>query len=80
MTKACLMLTASRVDVEPLNQIAGALQQVTRFYEGDQCTCVLLVTFPPGSPAWDQWMASRALDGMPPMRPHSIQSDVAPML
>jgi hypothetical protein len=74
MTKAFVMLTASRVEPGEVKAIAGAVQQETRLYEGDQCVCVLLVTFPPGSPQYEQFHRANTLDGAP--RLDSIGSDV----
>lgn len=78
MEKAFVMLTASRVEAGPINAIAGALQQETRLFQGDQCVCVILVTFPPGSPEWEKWNAGRTLDAMPAVRPDSVASDAPP--
>ncbi len=75
MEKAFVMLTASRVDAGPVNQVAGALQQETRLYQGDQCVCVILCTFPPGSPEWEKWNAARTLDTQSLVRTDSVQSD-----
>lgn len=77
MTKAFVMLNASRVDVGPMKEVAGAVQQETRLFDGEQCVCVLLVTFPPGSPEWMKWAAARTLDGMPTVRVDSVHSDAA---
>lgn len=66
MAQAFIALTADRTEVGPLRQVAGALQQETRLYQGDQCVCKLLITFPPGSPEWERWSSGRTLDGMPP--------------
>jgi len=60
-----VVLTASRVETGPVESVAGALQQETRMFDGEQCICVLLVTFPPGSPEWMKWTVARTLDGMP---------------
>ncbi len=64
MSKAFVMLTAERVEAGPVREVAGALQQETRLFQGDQCVCVLLVTYPPDSPEWVKWAAARTLDGM----------------
>jgi hypothetical protein len=77
MTKAFVMLTADRVEPGPVAQVAGALQQETRLFENGQCVCVLLVTFPPGSPEWEKWQAARTLDSAPAVRTDSIRSDAA---
>jgi hypothetical protein len=79
MSKAFVMLTAERVEAGPINQVAGALQQETRLFQDGQCVCVLLVTFPPGSPEWVKWTAARTLDTEPTVRTGSIQSDVQPV-
>ena len=63
--KAFVMLTASHVEAGPVRDVTGALQQETRLFDGDQCVCVLLVTFPPGSPEWVRWNQVRTLDGAP---------------
>jgi hypothetical protein len=60
--KAFVMLTASRVEAGPVRNVGGALQQETRLFDGDQCVCVLLVTFPPGSPEWIKGNQIRTLD------------------
>lgn len=75
--KAFVMLTASHVETGPVKSVAGALQQETRLFDGDQCVCVLLVTFPIGSPQWVKWNRIRTLDGMPAHRTDSVQSDAA---
>jgi hypothetical protein len=79
MTKqAFVMLTASRVEHGEIRQVAGALQQETRLYgDGEQCVCVLLVTYPAGSPEWERWAAAgRAVDGAPKgPQLNSISSD-----
>ena len=76
---AFVMVTGSRMDVGPVQYIAGALQQEIRVFSGDQCVCVVLATFPAGSPEWEKYHAQgRALDGMPPVRQDSVQSDAAP--
>lgn len=75
MTKAFVMITADRVDHGELRLVSGALQQETRLYEGDRCVCALLVTYPTGSPVWEQWVTSRRLDGLPAVRTDSIHSD-----
>jgi hypothetical protein len=64
MSKAFVTLMAERVVVGPVKQVAGALQQETRLFQDGECVCVLLVTFPPGSPEWMKWAAARTLDGM----------------
>ncbi len=64
MTKAFVMLTAERVEAGPVREVAGALQQETRLFHGGQCVCVLLVTYPAGSPEWMKWASARTLDGM----------------
>jgi hypothetical protein len=64
-SKAFVMLTASRVKTGPVRSVAGALQQETHLYDGDQCVCVLLVTFPIGSPEWIKWNQIRTLDSQP---------------
>lgn len=73
--KAFLMLNATRVEAGPVREVAGALQQESRLFDGDHCVCVLLVTFPPGSPAWESFHAGRTLDSMPSVRNDSICSD-----
>lgn len=78
MTTAFVMLTADRVEPGPVQQVAGALQQETRIFQGEQCVCVLLVTYPPGSPEWERWAAARTLDSLPAVRTESIRSDAAP--
>lgn len=65
MTKAFVMLTGDRTETGPVRLVGGALQQETRIYQGEQCACVLLVTFPEGSPEWERYQAARTLDGMP---------------
>ena len=65
MTSAFVTLTADRVQAGPVREVAGALQQETRLFMADDCVCVLLVTFPPGSPEWMRWAQRRSLDGMP---------------
>ena len=77
MTKAFVMLTADRVEPGPVTQVAGALQQETRIFQNEQCVCVLLVTYPPGSPEWEKWQAARTLDGAPCVRVDSIHTDAA---
>ncbi|WP_290906281.1 hypothetical protein [Aquabacterium sp.] len=62
MTKAFISLTAERLKVGPLKEVAGALQQETRLFQGGECVCVLLVTYPAGSPEWMKWAAARTLD------------------
>ena len=75
--QAFIVLNADRTEVGEPHLQAGALQQETRLYEGDRCVCVLLVTFPQGSPEWERYAAKgRAVDGTPaPVRPGTIQSD-----
>ena len=75
MSKAFVMLTAERVEAGEVHPVAGALQQETRLYQDGQCVCVLLVTFPPGSPEWMKWASARTLDGLPTVRSDSVQSD-----
>lgn len=75
MSKAFVTLAAERVAVGPVKQVAGAVQQETRLFHGGECVCVLLVTFPPGSPEWMKWAAARTLDGMP--RSHAEASERA---
>lgn len=65
MSKAFVMLAADRVETGALREVHGALQQEVRLHQGGQCVCVLLVTYPAGSPEWERWMASRTLDGAP---------------
>jgi hypothetical protein len=65
MTKAFVTLMAERVVAGPIKQVAGALQQETRLLQGGECVCVLLVTYPPGSPEWMKWAAARTLDSEP---------------
>jgi hypothetical protein len=69
MSKAFVMLTATRIQAGPISYVAGALQQETHLFDGDQCVCKLLVTFPAGSPQWEEYQRSRTLDGAPPMQP-----------
>lgn len=75
MTKAFLMLQADRTEVGEIRDVAGALQQETRLYQGNDCVCVLLVTFPIGSPEWERWHAGRTLDGMPAPRGADLVHD-----
>lgn len=77
MTKAFVMLAADHMEAGPMQQVTGALQQETRLYQNGECVCVLLVTFPVGSPEWQRWSDSRTLDGMPSVRSDSILSDAA---
>jgi hypothetical protein len=63
--KAFVTLAAERVVAGPVQEVAGAVQQETRLFQGGECVCVLLVTFPPGSPEWMKWAAGRTLDSMP---------------
>jgi len=65
MKQAFIALTADRAEAGPIRQVAGAVQQETRLFQGDQCVCVLLVTFPPGSPEWERWHSARTLDAVP---------------
>ncbi len=65
MTQAFITLTADRVHTGPVQMVAGALQQETRLFQGDQFVCKLLVIYPPGSPEWMKWQARRTLDGSP---------------
>jgi hypothetical protein len=75
--KAFVVITGSRQETGAPTIVGGSLQQETRVYEGDDCVCTVLVIFPAGSPEWERYHAGgRALDGMPPVRNHSIQSDV----
>jgi hypothetical protein len=75
MSKAFVMLSADRVEHGEIREVAGALQQEHRLFQGGSCVCVLLVTFPPGSPEWERWSAARTLDGMSTVRADSIASD-----
>lgn len=65
MTKAFVMLTADQVQTGELRLVGGALQQEVRLQHGGQCVCVLLVTYPQGSPEWERWHSTRTLDGQP---------------
>jgi len=62
MTKAFLMINATRVDVSEPRLVAGALQQELRLYDGDVCGCVVLATYPAGSAEWEKFHAARRLD------------------
>ncbi len=63
MTKqAVIVLQADRVVPGPITYFGGVLQQETRLFQGDECACVLLLTFPTGSPEWEKWHAARTLD------------------
>lgn len=62
-TQAFISLAAERIDPGPLRWVGGVLQQETRLYVSEQCVCVLLVSFPPGSPEWLKGQRLRALDG-----------------
>lgn len=77
MTKAFVMLSATHVDVGPMKEMTGAIQQETRLYDGEQCVCTLLVTYPAGSPEWEKHQRTRTLDGLSAVRNDSIQSDVS---
>jgi hypothetical protein len=63
--KAFVTLMAERVVAGPIREVAGAVQQETKLFHDGQCVCVLLVTFPPGSPEWMKWAAGRTLDSQP---------------
>ncbi len=75
MTKAFITLAAERLEVGPLTEVRfpgrgrcetrAVLQQETRLFQDGQCVCVLLVTYPPGSPEWMKWAAARTLDSAP---------------
>jgi hypothetical protein len=73
--KAFVMLSAERVEAGPIAVVAGALQQETRLYHSGECVCVLLVTYPQGSPEWQRWHAATTLDSRPVVRVDSIHSD-----
>jgi hypothetical protein len=76
MTKAFVVLTATRIQPGPISYVAGALQQETHLFDGDQCVCKLLVTFPAGSPQWEEYQRrGRALDGVPAIRPEALPMD-----
>lgn len=64
MKTAFISLAAERVEPGPLRWVAGVLQQETRLFVQEQCVCVLLVSFPPGSPEWERAQSLRSLDGM----------------
>lgn len=64
MAKAFISLAADRIEPGPLRWVGDVLQQETRLFMGRDCVCVLLVSFPPGSPEWSKAQALRALDGM----------------
>lgn len=61
MKQAFISLVAERIEHGPLRFTAGVLQQETRLFMGRDCVCVLLVTFPPGSPEWERAAAARPL-------------------
>ena len=61
-TQAFISLAADRVAPGPLVWVAGALQQRTELFMGDVCVCVLLVTFPVGSPEYERAFLLRTLD------------------
>ncbi len=63
MTQAFISLAAERIEPGPFCWVGGVLQQETRLYMGELCVCVLLVSFPPGSPEWLNGQRLRALDG-----------------
>lgn len=60
-TKAFLMLQADRLEHGPVMVRGTSVQQETRLYQGDQCVCVLLVTYPPGTPAHEDALRAAAL-------------------
>lgn len=62
--QAFITLAAERVEAGPLQWVGDVLQQETRLFLHGQCVCVLLVSFPPGSPEWAKAQRLRALDGM----------------
>lgn len=64
MSRAFISLAAERIEAGPLRWVGDVLQQETRLFMHGQCVCVLLVSFPPGSPEWAKAQRLRALDGM----------------
>lgn len=64
MSRAFISLAAERIEAGPLRWEGDVLQQETRLFMHGQCVCVLLVSFPPGSPEWAKAQRLRALDGM----------------
>lgn len=62
--QAFITLAAERIEPGPLRWVGDVLQQETRLFLSGQCVCVLLVSFPPGSPEWEKAQRLRALDGM----------------
>lgn len=62
--QAFISLAAERIEPGPLRWVGDVLQQETRLFMHGQCVCVLLVSFPPGSPEWTKALSLRALDGM----------------
>ena len=69
MTQAFISLAAERIEPGPLRWVGGVLQQETRLYMGEQCVCVLLVSFPPGSPEWLKGQRSPVSDGGRGLKP-----------
>lgn len=64
MGKAFITLAADRIEPGALRWVGDVVQQETRLFMGADCVCVLLVSFPPGSPEWCKAQAMRTLDGM----------------
>lgn len=60
---AFITLAAERVEPGPVRWVGDVLQQETRLFVGGECVCVLLVSYPPGSPEWVKAQALRTLDG-----------------
>lgn len=80
MSKAFVMLEADRVEIGAVVVTGTTVQQETRLYQNKQCVCVLLVTYPPGTPEWEKVMATMTEvfagdPGVPVIRSHSVASD-----
>lgn len=80
MSKAFVMLEADRLEVGAVVVTGTTVQQETRLYQGGQCVCVLLVTYPPGTPEWEKVMAAMtevctADPSAPVICSHSVASD-----
>lgn len=84
-TKAFLMLEADHVEHGPVMVNAGSVQQETRTFQDGKCCCVILLTYPPGSPTHEQAMQAWAArfpeahrDDLRNVRNWTVETDTPP--
>lgn len=72
--KTWMVMNCERIVHGPVQAVNGGVQQELRLFLGNDLVATILVTFAPAEA--QQFLAGRALDGMPPVRNDSIVSDV----